>query len=442
MEAEGMEAEGMEPSGGAGEAATCPEPDYDIDELRALGQQQLLQLAVEEQAAELSALSGLSRRELVARLLFERGARGHLGRERGILQVRPEGFGFLRSVRHHYQNGPDDIYVSPNQIRRLRLRDGDEVSGATRLPRGEEGYLALWRVEEVNGLPVRKLFQRVPFQDLTPVLPRQRLRLVHEGGDDVLRLVELLAPMALGHRALIRLPAMFGGLDLLAALAEGVAKNHPRARVLVLQVGERPEEHAELARRLRLVNAVNVEVCASTFGERPALQAALTRFVLARAWRLVETRHDVVLILDSLNQLVRAHNMVVPHSGKIIGPDLDAAALEEPKALFASARCAEEGGSLTIFGTLRGESASIMDRIIGREFQDRANAEIVVHEDLCEAHGHLGLDVFRTRTRREDDPTDAAQRERLQGLRSGLARQPAAAALRSLLTPSSMGGCP
>ncbi len=411
-----------------------PEPDYEIDELRRLGQQQLLQLAIAEQVAGPAALQGFCRRELVARLLFARGQRGSLGRERGILQVKPEGFGFLRCVRHHYRNGPDDVYVSPNQIRRLRLRDGDEICGATRPPRGDEAYVALWRVERVNGLRVRDMFRRVPFSDLTPVLPRRQLRLANDGGDEVLPLLELLAPMALGHRVLIRLPAMFSGLGLLTALAEGVLNNQPKARLLVLQVGERPEEQAELRQRLgRCAGHERAELCASTFAETPAMQTTLSRFVLARAKRLVETGHDVVLIVDSLTRLVRAHNMVVPHSGKIIGPDLDAVALHEPKALFGSARSVEEGGSLTVFATLRIDPDSRMDQIIGEEFSDRANAEIVVHEELCELHGHLGIDVSRTRTRREDNPTDPDRQRQLQELRSDLAGQPAATALTRLL---------
>jgi transcription termination factor Rho len=257
--------------------------------------------------------------------------------------------------------------------------------------------------------------------------------LANDGGDEVLELLELLAPMALGHRALIRLPAMFSGLGLLTALAEGVLHNQPEARLLVLQVGERPEEHAELRQRLqRCAGHGRAELCASTFAEPPAMQAALSRLVLARARRLVETGHDVVLIVDSLTRLVRAHNMEVPHSGKIIGPDLDAVALHEPKALFGSACSVEEGGSLTVFATLRQDRDSRLDQIIGEEFSDRANAEIVVHQELCELHGHLGIDVFRTRTRREDNPTDPARQRQLQELRSDLADQPAATALTRL----------
>ena len=196
----------------------------------------LLQLAAKAAGENTGTLEGLSSRELVARILFARGRRHHLGLERGILEVRPEGFGFLRSVHHDYQSGPDDIYISPNQIRRLRLRDGDEVVGPTRPPRGDEAYFALWRVDRINGLEVRELFRRVPFGDLTPVLPRQPLRLGHRGGDELLRLLEVLAPMALGHRVLILVPPMFSAMGLLGALAEGVHHNQPKAWVLVLQM--------------------------------------------------------------------------------------------------------------------------------------------------------------------------------------------------------------
>lgn len=407
-----------------------PEPEYEIDELRQLGQQQLLQLAVQEQAVEAATLRGLSRRELVARLLFDRARRGLSGRERAILQVKPEGFGFLRSPRHDYRNGPDDVYVSPSQIRRLRLRDGDEVVGTTRPPRGEESYLALLHVERVNGLHVQDLFQRIPFSDLTPVRPWRPLRLAGPGGDEVLATLELLAPMALGHRVLIRLPVMFSGLDLFTALGRGALENQPEARLLVLQAGERPEEHAELARRLE--DHPRAEVVASSFAEPPAMQAALSRFVLARARRLVETGRDVVLLVDSLTRLVRAHNVEVPHSGKIIGPDLDAAALYEPKALFASARCFEEGGSLTVFATLREDPASRLDQIVGDEFQDRANAEIVLHPELCEEHGHIGLDVLRTRTRAEDNPMGPVSQGQLRKLRHELVGRPPQEALARL----------
>ncbi len=418
-----------------------PEPDFEIEELRrlgpqGLGQQQLLQLAAKEEAQSPAELEGLSRRELVARVLFARGRRGSLGMERGILEVRPEGFGFLRSVHHDYQSGADDIYISPNQIRRLHLRDGDEIVGATRPPRGDEAYFALWRVDRVNGLPVRDLFRRVPFEDLTPVLPRQQLRLAHGDGDELLPLLELLAPMALGHRVLIRVPPMFSAVGLLGALAEGVRHNHPEARVLVLQVGERPEEQGEIRRRLQ--DHGRTEVCACTFSEPTARQVALGRFVLARAQRLVETGQDVVLILDSLTRLVHAHNMEVPHSGKIIGPDLDATALQQPKVLFGSARSAEEGGSLTVFATVK-QGPTVKqghqiprDQVIAEEFHDRANAEIVLQEELCERFGHVGIDVFRTRTRREDNPTDPARQQQLRSLRQDLLAATAESGLEKL----------
>jgi transcription termination factor Rho len=433
------EEEETEAAGNGQDAApNYPEPDYEIDELRRLGQQELLQIAAreegvkkegaaEEEDAEAATLQGLSRRELVARILFARGRRGSLGREQGILQVRAEGFGFLRSVRHDYRSGPDDVYISPNQIHRLRLRDGDEVVGATRPPHRDEAYFALWRVDRVNGLSVRDLFQRVPFADLTPVLASRQLRLAYAGGDEVLPILELLAPMALGHRTLIRLPPMVSGRSLLTTLAEGILRNQPEVWVLVLQVGERPEEHIEVRRRLG--DHDRCEVCACSFAEPTAMQTALAGFVLARARRLVETGRDVVLIVDSLTRLVRAHNMEVPHSGKIIGPDLDAMAFQQPKVLFGSARSVEEGGSLTVFATVKQDGGSQLDQIIAAEFHDRANAEIVLHEELCELHGHLGIDVLATRTRREDDPTDMTQQQQLHELRQTLAGQPPATAL-------------
>jgi transcription termination factor Rho len=415
-------------------APDYPEPDYEIDELRRLGhkgggRQLLLGLAAKEEAQSPGALEGLSSRELVARVLFARGRRDSLGMERGILEVRPEGFGFLRSVRHDYQSGPDDVYISPNQIRRLRLRDGDEVVGPTRPPKGDEAYFALWRVDRVNGLEVRDLFRRVPFLDLTPVLPRQPLRLSHAGGDELLRLLEVLAPMALGHRVLIRVPPMFSAIGLLGALAEGIRHNHPKAWVLVLQIGERPEEHVELRRRLD--GQARCEVSGCTFSEATARQVAVCRFVMARARRLVETGQDVVLIVDSLTSLVHANNMEVPHSGKIIGPELDANALHLPKVLFGNARSAEEGGSLTVFATVK-QGAGPMDQIVAEQFRDRANAEIVLDEELCELFGHVGIDVRGTRTRREDNPTDPIRQQQLHKLRQDLGAATAKTALSKL----------
>jgi transcription termination factor Rho len=402
--------------------------DYQIPRLQAMSMTQLMQLAREE---GVEGYAGLAKQELIFQLLRRRVTANGLGWGEGVLDILPDGFGFLRSRRYSYNAGPDDIYVSPSQIRRLNLRQGHLLSGPVRPPKEGEKYFALLHVETVNGGTVDELRNRIPFDELTPVMPTQRLRLEHPGCDLDMRLLDLLAPIGKGQRTLIRTPPLTGRSVLLLHMAQAILHNHPECYVIVLVVDERPEDITELQRQTGPDD--RREVAASSFDEPASRHVALAEVVTEKARRMVEAGSSVVILLDSLTQLTRAYNTEVPHSGKILSAGLDAVALQRPKRLFGSARCVEEGGSLTIIATVLTDTQSHMNDVISDEFKGKANAEIVLSEELAGLHVYPAIDIAHTGTRREDLLLDPRELEKIHRLRKELSKLSRAEALEKLM---------
>src|SRR5512133_1866007 len=314
----------------------------------------------------------------------------------GVLELLPDGFGFLRSPDYSYLPGPDDIYVSPSQIRRFNLRTGDTVSGQIRPPKDSERYFALLKVDTINGDVPDRTRTRLLFDNLTPIYPNERLKLEHETTQYSMRVVDLIAPIGKGQRGLIVAPPRTGKTVLLQQIANSITANHPEVILIVLLIDERPEEVTDMQR------SVKGEVISSTFHEPAARHVQVSDMVLEKAKRLVEAKKDVVILLDSITRLARAHNTVVPHSGKILSGGVDANALQRPKRFFGAARNVEEGGSLTIVATALVETGSRMDEVIFEEFKGTGNLEIVLDRKLSDRRVFPAIDVNKSGTRKED----------------------------------------
>jgi transcription termination factor Rho len=333
----------------------------------------------------------------------------------GVLEILPDGYGFLRSPDYNYLPGPDDIYVSPSQIRRFGLRTGDTVSGTVRPPKEGEKYFALLKVEELNHEPPEKSKDKILFDNLTPLYPNKRLTLEHSPGELTTRIVDLMAPLGLGQRALIVAPPRTGKTVLLQDIANAISINHPKCKLIVLLIDERPEEVTDMSR------SVKGEVVSSTFDEPPTRHVQVAEMVLEKAKRLVEHKHDVVILLDSITRLARAYNTVVPPSGKILSGGVDSNALHKPKRFFGAARNIEEGGSLTIIATALIDTGSRMDEVIFEEFKGTGNSEIHLDRKLMEKRIFPCMDINKSGTRKEDLLIEKADLNRLWILRKVLA---------------------
>ena len=345
----------------------------------------------------------------------------------GVLEILPEGYGFLRSPDWNYLYGPDDIYVSPSQIKRFDLRTGDTVLGQVRPPKEGERYLALLKVEIVNGDEPEKAKHRIAFENLRPRYPDQRLRLERKDGDLSMRVVDILAPIGKGQRALISSPPKAGKTILLQKLANSITENHPEVTLIVLLVDERPEEVTDMEEN------VKAEVISSTFDEPADRHVQVADMVIEKARRLVEHGKDVVILLDSITRLARAHNVVVPHSGKILSGGVDANALHKPKRFFGAARNIEGGGSLTIVGTALIETGSRMDEVIFEEFKGTGNMELVLDRRIAERRIYPAIDVQRSSTRKEDLLLSPDELNRIYLLRNFLGDMPPVEAIEFLL---------
>ncbi len=332
----------------------------------------------------------------------------------GVLEVLPDGYGFLRSVDYNYLPSPDDIYVSPSQIKRFYLRTGDTIRGLVRPPKDAERFFALLKVETVNYLAPEVIREHTIFDNLTPLYPTSRLRLERMPSDISMRIVDLLSPLGKGQRGLIVSPPKSGKTILLQQLANAIAANHPEVKLIVLLIDERPEEVTDMER------SVKAEVVASTFDEPQDRHVQVADMVMEKAKRLVEAKQDVVILLDSITRLARAHNTVVPHSGKILSGGVDANALHKPKRFFGAARNVEEGGSLTIIATALIETGSRMDEVIFEEFKGTGNMELVLDRKLSERRIYPSIDVNRSGTRREELLFDAEELNRIWILRKVL----------------------
>jgi transcription termination factor Rho len=353
-----------------------------------------------ELAAELHLEGGgaLRRQELIVALVNAQAGTG--GRVdiigEGVLETLPDGFGFLRSPESNYLPGPDDIYVSPSQIRRFDLRTGDTVSGPIRPPKESERYFALLKVDAVNFTPADAPAGRATFDDLTPIFPNERLVLEHDPQNPSTRIVDLLCPIGKGQRCLIVSPPRAGKTVLLQDIAHAIAANHPEAALQVLLIDERPEEVTDMIR------SVAGEVVSSTFDEPAPRHVQVAEMVLDKAKRLVEHGRDVVILLDSITRLARAYNAIAPASGKVLSGGLDSNALHKPKRFFGAARNIEDGGSLTIIATALVDTGSRMDDVIFEEFKGTGNAEIHLDRKLMEKRVFPCLDVNRSGTRKEE----------------------------------------
>src|SRR2546425_3851338 len=343
--------------------------------------------------------SGLRKQDLIFRIEQSLLDSDTVLRGEGVLEILPEGYGFLRSPDWNYLYGPDDIYVSPSQIKRVDLRTGDTILGQVRPPKEGERYLALLKVETVNGEEPEKAKHRVAFENLRPRYPEEKIRLERSDGDISMRVLDLLSPIGKGQRALIVSPPKAGKTILLQKLANSIIENHPEIYLIVLLIDERPEEVTDMEEN---VKGQNVEVISSTFDEPAERHVQVADMVIEKAKRLVEHGKDVVILLDSITRLARAHNTVIPHSGKILSGGVDANALQRPKRFFGSARNIEGGGSLTIIATALIETGSRMDEVIFEEFKGTGNSELVLDRKIADKRIFPAIDINRSGTRKEE----------------------------------------
>jgi transcription termination factor Rho len=370
--------------------------DIHIAELQKCTMKELLELARKE---KLSEYTGLKKQDLIFKILKERTKINGLMFGEGTLEILPDGFGFLRSPDYHYLPCPDDIYVSPSQIRRFGLRTGATVAGQIRPPKENERYFALLRVEAINGEDPNLLTEKVFFDDLTPLHPNKRLKLSNDPKQLSTRIVDLIAPIGMGQRGLIVSPPRAGKTILLQQLAKATLKNHPDAYVIVLLIDERPEEVTDMERQ---VTGPNAEVISSTFDEPASRHVQVSEMVIEKAKRMVEYGQDVIIFLDSITRLARAWNTECPHSGKILTGGIDANALQNPKRFFGAARNIEEGGSLTIVATALVDTGSKMDEVIFEEFKGTGNTELHLDRRMVEKRVWPAIDVNKSGTRREE----------------------------------------
>jgi len=376
--------------------ARVQENETHIAELQRMNMKQLLAEAKKE---ELTDLTGLKKQDLIFRILKERVKMNGMMFGEGTLEILPDGFGFLRSPDYHYLSCPDDIYVSPSQIRRFGLRTGSVVSGQIRPPKENERYFALLRVEAINHSDPNSLAQKVSFDDLTPLHPDERIRMETKTSDVSGRVVDMIVPIGFGQRGLIVSPPRAGKTILMQNMAKAVLENYPDAYVIMLLIDERPEEVTDMERQ---VKGANCEVISSTFDEPSSRHVQVSEMVIEKAKRLVEFGKDVVIFLDSITRLARAWNSECPQSGKILSGGLDANALQRPKRFFGSARKVEEGGSLTIIATALIDTGSKMDDVIFEEFKGTGNNEIVLDRKLVDKRIWPAIDINRSGTRKEE----------------------------------------
>ena len=396
----------------------------DIAQLRSKSLGDLHDLAEE---LNISSYSGLRKQDLIFRIEQSLLDNEVVLRGEGVLEILAEGYGFLRSQDWNYLYGPDDIYVSPSQIKRFDLRTGDTVLGQVRPPKEGERYLALLKVESINGDEPDKAKQRVAFDNLRPRYPEARLDLEVADTDLSMRVVNLVAPIGMGQRGLIVSPPKAGKTILLQRIANSIRANHPEVHLIVLLIDERPEEVTDMEEQ------VDGEVISSTFDEPAVRHVQVAEMVLEKAKRLVETGRDVVILLDSITRLARAYNTTIPHSGKILSGGVDANALHKPKRFFGAARNIERGGSLTIIATALVETGSRMDEVIFEEFKGTGNMELLLDRNISDKRIFPAIDINRSSTRKEELLLSSNELNRVYLLRNFLADMPPTEAIEFLL---------
>ncbi|MFT2111232.1 transcription termination factor Rho [Marinomonas sp. 2405UD68-3] len=382
-----------------------------LTELKQNSVQELLDIAAE---MGLDNIARSRKQDVIFAILKRRAKGGEDIYGDGILEILQDGFGFLRSPDSSYLAGPDDIYVSPSQIRRFNLRTGDTISGKIRPPKDGERYFALLKVNEINFDKPESVRNKILFENLTPLFPDQRLLMEAGNGsteDVTSRIIDLVAPMGLGQRALVVSPPKAGKTFMLQNIANAITRNSPDCHLIVLLIDERPEEVTEMTRTVR------GEVVASTFDEPPSRHVQVAEMVIEKAKRLVEHKRDVVILLDSITRLARAYNTVIPSSGKVLTGGVDANALERPKRFFGAARNIEEGGSLTIIATALVDTGSKMDEVIFEEFKGTGNSELHLDRKIAEKRTFPAINIRRSGTRREDLLTSEDELQRMWILR-------------------------
>ncbi|MBU3742542.1 MAG: transcription termination factor Rho [Candidatus Kapabacteria bacterium] len=411
-----------------------PEPTGPVISLPDLKSKKIAELIELAHQLGIEGVQDLRKQDLIFKILEAENARQMKEAQQegvnlsiGVIEVLPDGYGFLRSAVYNYLPSPDDIYVSPSQVKRFNLRNGDTVKGYVRPPKPGERFFALVNVETVNYMPFELMRDRALFDNLTPLYPAKRLTLETMANEYSTRIIDLVSPIGKGQRGLIVSPPKAGKTILLQQIANSIARNHPEVKLIVLLIDERPEEVTDMQR------SVNAEVIASTFDEPPERHVAVADIVLEKAKRLVEAKQDVVILLDSITRLARAHNTVIPQSGKLLSGGVDANALHKPKRFFGAARNIEEGGSLTIIATALVETNSRMDEVIFEEFKGTGNMELVLERKLAERRIFPAIDVNRSGTRREELLLTAEELNKIWILRKVLGDDPPIEAMERLL---------
>jgi transcription termination factor Rho len=366
----------------------------DLSELQALRIQELSELAKTLNIGD--DISGLNKQALIVKILEAQAKKDGSVSAKGVLEVMHDGYGFLRSPDFNYLPGPDDIYVSPSQIKRFSLKTGHKVSGQIRPPKSKERFYALLKVELVNDYPIEKLKECILFENFTPLYPEKRFVLETDEKNISMRVMDLVSPIGMGQRALIVAQPKTGKTVLLQKIANAISKNHPDTKRIVLLIDERPEEVTDMKRN------VDAEVVSSTFDEPPERHVSVSDMVLQKAKRMVEFGEDVVILLDSITRLGRAHNAVIPHSGKILSGGVDFNALKKPKQFLGAARNTEEGGSLTIIATALVDTGSRADEVIFEEFKGTGNMELALDRHLSDRRIYPAFDIIKSGTRKEE----------------------------------------
>ena len=364
-----------------------------VSELQKLRIKELAELASK---LEIESYSGMNRQELVVKIIEAQIEKDGGVTATGVLEVLNEGYGFLRSPNFNYLPGPDDIYVSPSQIKRFGLRTGHEVSGQIRPPKSKERFYALLKVEEIHGKDPAELEKAILFDNLTPLYPDQKLNLEVNPKDLSTRVMDMISPVGKGQRGLLVAQPKTGKTVLMQKVANAISQNHPEVKMIILLIDERPEEVTDMKRN------VEAEVISSTFDEAPQRHVAVADMVIQKARRMVEFGEDVVILLDSITRLGRAHNAVIPHSGKILSGGVDSNAMRKPKQFFGAARNTEESGSLTILATALIDTGSRMDEVIFEEFKGTGNMELVLDRKLSDRRIYPSFDLIKSGTRKEE----------------------------------------
>jgi transcription termination factor Rho len=396
----------------------------EIAELKSKTIADLLKIA---ESLDIPGVSGLRKSELIYKVMEATSTTNGLILAEGVLEIMEEGYGFLRSPDYNYLPGQDDIYVSPSQIKRFDLRTGDTVSGQVRPPKDSERYFALLKIEAVNHEDPEVAKQKTLFDNLTPLYPNDPFKLELNADGLTTRIIDLMCPIGKGQRALITSPPKAGKTIILQKIAQSITANHPDVILIVLLIDERPEEVTDMRR------SVKGEVVSSTFDEPAERHVQVANMVLEKAKRLTEHKHDVVILLDSITRLARAHNAVVPHSGKILSGGVDSNALHKPKRFFGAARNIEEGGSLSIIATALIETGSRMDEVIFEEFKGTGNMEMILDRRLSERRIYPAMDINRSETRQEQLLVESDTLNKIWILRKFLAEMNSIEAMEFLL---------